>query len=78
MEANYVDVEVMFLLLTTNIIAFNLQFIHSPDKHYKWLELFAFLNRIIAHKRIGKTFFEIINLLYKFFANYMKNREFNA
>jgi hypothetical protein len=55
MEANYVHVKVMFLLWTTNIIAFNLQFIHSSDKHYKWLELFAFLNGIIAHKKIGKT-----------------------
>jgi hypothetical protein len=68
--------EVMFLLWTTNFIAFSLYVIHSPDKHYKWLELFAFLNGIIPHKRIGKTIFEIINFLYKIFANYIKNIEF--
>jgi hypothetical protein len=75
-EANYVHVEVMFLLWTINIIAFNLYVIHRPDNHYKWLELFAFLNGIIPYKRIGKTIFKIINFFYKFFANYMKNREF--
>jgi hypothetical protein len=62
----------MFLLWTTNIIAFNLYVINSPDKHYKWLELFAFLNGIIPHKRIGKTIFEIINFYFKFFSNDMK------
>jgi hypothetical protein len=76
MEANYIHVEIMLLLWTTNIIAFNLYVIHSPDKHYKWLELFAFLNGIIPHKRIGKSIFKIINFFYKFFANHMKNREF--
>ena len=54
MEGNYVHIEVMFLLWTTNIIAFYLYVVHSPDKHYKWLELFAFLNGIIPHKRTGK------------------------
>jgi hypothetical protein len=76
MEVNYVHVETIFLLWTINIIAFNLYVIHSPDKHYKWLELFAFLNGIIPHERIGKSIFKIINFFYKFFANHMKNREF--
>jgi hypothetical protein len=54
-EGNYVHIEVMFLMWSTNIIAFYLYVIHSPDKHYEWLELFAFLNGIIPHKRIGKS-----------------------
>jgi hypothetical protein len=69
-DGNYVHIEVMFLLWTTNIIVFYLYVIHSPDKHNKWLELFAFLNEIISHKRIGK-FVLIINF-FKFLSNYMK------
>ncbi len=56
---NCVHIEAIFLLWSTNIIAFYLYVIHSPDKHYKWLELFAFLNGIIPHKRIGKSIFEL-------------------
>jgi hypothetical protein len=54
---NYVHLEVMFIMWTTNIIAFYLYVIHRPDKQYKWLELFAFLNGIIPYKRIGKSIF---------------------
>jgi hypothetical protein len=70
MEANYVHIEVMFLLWTTNIIAFYLYVIHSPDKHYKWLELFAFLNGIIPHKRIGKSISKLIIFLQVFYKQY--------
>jgi hypothetical protein len=59
-EGNNFHIEVMFLLWITNYIIFYLYVIHSPDKHYKWLELFAFLNGIIPHKRIGKCIFELI------------------
>jgi hypothetical protein len=55
-EGNYVHIEVTFLMLTINIIAFYLYVLHSPDKQYKWLQLFAFLAGIIPHKRIGKFF----------------------
>jgi hypothetical protein len=61
MGGNYVHSEVLFLLWTTNIIAFYLYVVHRPDKHYKWLELFAFLNGIIPNKRIGKFIFELIS-----------------
>jgi hypothetical protein len=64
-EGNYVHIEVTFLMWSTNIIVFYLYVLHSPDKYYKWLELFAFLNGIIPHKRIGKSIFESI-----FFATY--------
>ncbi len=55
-EGNYVHMEVTFLMWTINIIALYLYFLHSPDKQYKWLELFAFLAGIIPHKRIGNFF----------------------
>jgi hypothetical protein len=60
-EGNYVHFEVFFLMWTINCMTSYLYVIHSPDKHYKWLELFAFLNGIIPHKRIGKyIIFEIV------------------
>ncbi len=52
---NYVHLEVMFLMWATNCMTSYLYVIHSPNKHYKWLELFAFLNGIIPHKRTGKS-----------------------
>jgi hypothetical protein len=61
-EVNYVHIEIMFLLWTTNWMTFNVFVIHSPEKHYKWLELFAFLNGLIPHIRIGKLY-----SIYKFF-----------
>jgi hypothetical protein len=58
---NYVHLEVMFLLWTTNCMTSYLCVIHSPDKHYKWLVLFTFLNGIMPHKRIGNsTIYEIV------------------
>jgi hypothetical protein len=60
-EGNYVHFEVFFLMWTINCMTSYLYVIHSPDKHYKWLELFAFLNGIILHKRIGKyIIFDIV------------------
>jgi hypothetical protein len=61
---NYVHIEVISLFWVTYYLTFNLYVIHSPDKHYKWLELFAFLNGLIPHKRIG-IFFEL-NIFIKF------------
>jgi hypothetical protein len=70
-EVNYVHIEIMFLLWTTYWMTFNVFVIHSPDKHYKWLELFAFLNGIIPHKRIGK-------ILYKLCTNSLKKKKFKV
>jgi len=67
-EGNYVHIEVTFLMLTINIIAFYLYVLHSPDKQYKWLQLFAFLAGIIPHKRIGNLF--LMN--HFFFKNFFK------
>jgi len=67
-EGNYVHIEVMFLMWTINIIAFYLYVLHSPDKQYKWLQLFAFLAGIIPHKRIGNLF--LMN--HFFFKNFFK------
>ncbi len=59
-QANYLHMEVMFFIWTTSTMASYLYVIHSPDKHYKWLELFAFLYGIIPHKRTGDYIFEFI------------------
>jgi hypothetical protein len=64
-EENYVYLEIMFLLWTTNIIAFHIYVLHSPDKNYKW-KLFAFLNGIIPHKRIGKYILNISHFIWSF------------
>jgi hypothetical protein len=57
MDVNYVHIEIMFLLWTTNCIAINGFVIPSPDEHYEWLELFAFTFGITSHEIIGKYFF---------------------
>ncbi len=60
-EGNYVHFEILFLFISTKCMTSYLFVTHSHEKHYKWLELFAFLNGIIPHKRIGKyIIFEII------------------
>jgi hypothetical protein len=74
MDLNYIHGEVLFLLWTINIIAIPLYIIHSPDKHYKWLQLFAFLFGIIPHKSIGKSF--LILFLFVIFLSVFDNFSF--
>jgi hypothetical protein len=64
--ANYLHLEIMFLLWTINCIAIYLFVITSPDEHYKWLELFAFMFGIIPYKRIGEPFLLLIFVLIYF------------
>jgi hypothetical protein len=75
MGGNYVHLEVIFLMWTINCLTSNLYVIHSPDKHYKWLELFAFLNGIIPHKRIGKSIFDEIVLSFFSFLRIIFSRK---
>jgi hypothetical protein len=68
MEAYYVHIEIICLIWITNYFSVYLYVIHSPDKQYKWLELFAFLGGIIPHKRIGKSNFVLLIFCFNFFA----------
>ncbi len=54
MGVNYLHIELPFFLWTSLFIGVYVFVIHSPDKHYEWLEIFAFLKGILPHQQIGK------------------------
>jgi len=53
LSANYIHIEVTFLLWTTYFLILHIYVIDSPDQSYKWLEVYGFLTGIIHYKRIG-------------------------
>jgi hypothetical protein len=53
LSGNFSHMETMFFLWSLNFVALYLYVIHSPDEHYKWLEIYAFLAGIIPHQSIG-------------------------
>jgi hypothetical protein len=54
LSANYIHNEVLFILWTLNFICVYVFVINSPTKHYKWIEIYAFLKGILPHQQIGK------------------------
>jgi len=61
LNGNFTHMEAMFLLWTLNFLVSYLYVIHSPNKHYEWLEIYGFLAGIIPHKRIGSCFFYLFS-----------------
>jgi uncharacterized BrkB/YihY/UPF0761 family membrane protein len=57
LDANYIHNEVLFILWDLYFICIYVFLIESPTKHYKWIEIYAFLNGILPHQQIGKYLF---------------------
>jgi hypothetical protein len=53
---NYIHMEVLLLLWALKFIGLHLLVIQSPHKLYKWLDIYAFLNGVLPHQRIGNFF----------------------
>jgi len=67
MSGNFTHMETMFLLWTLNFLTLYLYVVHSPDKHYEWLEIYGFLAGIIPHKRIGISIYFLKASYYSLF-----------
>ncbi len=57
LDANYIHNEVLYILWILYFICIYVFLIESPTKHYKWIEIYAFLNGILPHEQIGKYLF---------------------
>lgn len=71
---NYIHNEVMIIIWTLFSISVYIFVINSPINHYKWIEIYAFLNGVLTHQQIGKhlSFFKLFSWLSKLkFSNFL-------